>query len=183
MPSVRNKFQMAALGALPQDSKNPFSLIQDKPSAWQGLVPGSTGFLKFTSNVYGVRAGFINLVNTYLDRGLDTIARIFPVYAPVGHGANDPQAYIASVERLSGIPRDMVIATPEQIYRIGKAIVQVEEGKFWVPQDEFDQGFNLAMKAKNREMIVAAGGMGLSAIVIGIGVWYFLIREPKKQAA
>ncbi len=174
---------LRGLGALPQESNNPFSLIQTKPSAWQGLVPGSTGFLKFTSVVYGVRAGFINLVNTYLNKGLNTISKIFPVYAPVGHGANNPALYIAAVEKLSGIPRDQVISTSDQIYKIGKAIIQVEEGNFWVPIPAFDEGFRLAMENRSIQIAVKAGGIGLGVVVTGVVVWYFFIREDKKQAA
>lgn len=188
MLSGRNVFQMASLkglaglGALPASNKNPFALIQDTPSSWQGLAPGSKGFLTFTSVVYGIRAGFINLVNTYLNRGLNTIAKIFPVYAPAGHGANDPSAYIAAVERLSGIPRNEVISTSEQIYKIGKAIVQVEEGSFWVSQNDFDEGFRLAMENRNIKIAAAAGGIGVGAILLGVGIWYFFFRDNKVTA-
>lgn len=174
---------LRGLGALPQESNNPFSLIQTKPSAWQGLVPGSTGFLKFTAVKYGVRAGFINLVNTYLNKGLNTIAKIFPVYAPSRDPRNNPAAYVANVEKITGIPRDQVISTSDQIYKLGKAIIQVEEGKFWVPQADFDEGFKLAMDNRHIVQVAKAGGIGVGAILVGVGIWYFFLRDDKKQAA
>lgn len=180
MPSVRNRFQVASLGALPLSNNNPFALIDDTPSAWQGLVPGSTGFLKFINPMYGVRAGFINLVNVYLNRGLNTIEKIFPVYAPSGHGSNNPSSYIATVERLTGIPRNKVISSSDDLYKLGRAIVQVEEGNFWVSQADFDEGFRQAMINRNIVIAAKAGGIGLGAIAIGVGVWYFFFYKDKK---
>jgi hypothetical protein len=171
--------------ALPKANLNPFAIIQPNPSAWQGLVgKTSSGFLTFQSAMYGVRAGFINLINTYLNRGLDTIEKIFPVYAPAGHGNNIPSAYIASVERLTGIARNQKIESEQDLYKIGKAIVQVEEGTFWVNQKEFDDGFKLAVENKNfkKAAVVASSGVGI-LLLIGF-ITYLVISnsEPKSES-
>lgn len=135
--------------ARPQVNNNPFALIQPNPSAWQGLKgKNPDGFLIFNDAYSGIRAGFINLINTYINKGLNTIEKIFPVYAPAGHGDNVPEDYIKRAVQLTGIPRNQPITKPEDIYKLGKAIVTHEEGKFWVSQADFDKGFKAAMEAK-----------------------------------
>lgn len=134
----------------PQKNYNPFALIDDTPSAWKGLIGKlPDGFLIFENPMYGVRAGFINLINVYLKSGLNTIEQIFPVYAPSGHGANVPENYIQFVTKQTGINRNTKITTQDQIYKIGKAIVTHEEGKFWVTQKDFDEGFKKAIQSIN----------------------------------
>jgi hypothetical protein len=146
------------LMARPQQNNNPFALIQLVPDKWQGLVGAAAdGFLKFQSPTHGVRAGFINLFNTYLEKGYNTINTIFlgdpalkPVYAPAGHGDNNPEAYAAHVAQLTGIDRNAPIQTEQQIYKLGRAIVQHEEGNFWVSETDFNGGFKLALEKKKQ---------------------------------
>ncbi len=165
----------------PKDYLNPFAIMQQKPSKWKGLLgKRPNGFLIFDNSVNGVRAGFINLVNTYLNKGLNTINKIFPVYAPSGHGANDPQSYIKNVSKLSGIAPDTVISTPEQLYKIGKAIIQVEEGIYkdnqtiigWVSKKDFDSGFAEAMKNKQLKTVAIVGGSSLVLVALIIAGIY-----------
>lgn len=169
--------------ALPQANNNPFAIIQPNPSAWQGLVgKTSSGFLTFQSAMYGVRAGFINLINTYLNRGLDTIEKIFPVYAPAGHGNNVPSAYISSVERLTGIPRNQKIESEADLYKVGRAIVQVEEGHFWVNQKDFDDGFKLAVENKNLKKAAVVAGSGVGVLLLVGLITYLLINNSQPKA-
>lgn len=141
--------------AQPKETNNPFALIQEKPGSWKGLTGSKpNGFLIFENQMYGIRAGFINLVQTYLNRGLNTISKIMPVYAPAGHGANDPAVYITLVENKTGIDRNTKISTPEQIMKVGRAIVQVEEGSFWVNEKDFIDGFNAAMRYTKLDQVV-----------------------------
>jgi hypothetical protein len=126
----------------PQRANNPFSLIQKKPDKWRGLLKSDTkGFLYFDSVSNGVRAGFINLYNRYLNRGLDTIEKIFPVYAPPFE--NDTEAYIRTVCKLTGFTPDQKL-NPNDFEKLGRAIIQVEAGKFWVNEDDFQKGFLMA---------------------------------------
>jgi hypothetical protein len=151
----------------PQLNNNPFALMDKTPSPWKGLLSISNdGFMKFENPVYGIRAGFINLVNAYLKRGIDTIEKIFPVYAPVGHGNNIPEDYIKNVVRITGIPRDKKITSQDEIYKIGKAIITHEEGKFWVNQNDFDSGFKAAMIAVNSDSLFKATTVSIIPIVI-----------------
>ncbi|MBL7862594.1 MAG: hypothetical protein JNJ65_15620 [Cyclobacteriaceae bacterium] len=168
--------------ALPKQNLNPFALIQQSPSAWQGLIgKTSSGFLIFQSAYHGVRAGFINLINTYLNRGLDTIEKILPVYAPAGHGSNDPGAYISTVERITGIPRNKKIETEADLFALGKAIVQVEEGNFWVSLQDFEAGFKAAISEKNfKKVAVVAAGSGLGILFL-VGLIGYLIMNKNKE--
>lgn len=166
--------------ALPQQSNNPFAIIQKNPSAWQGLEGStSSGFLIFSSPVWGVRAGFINLVNTYLNRGLNTISKILPVYAPLGHGGNDPEAYIANVVRITGIGRNQPITTQEELKALGRAIITVEEGYFWVRSSDFEEGFRKAMQARPwpSGSVVQASMGGGSIILLLLAGGYYLYKR------
>lgn len=161
----------------PQLNNNPFALIQEIPSKWQGLKGSATdGFLSFNNPMYGVRAGFINLINTYLNKGIDTIEKIFPIYAPVGHGANVPEDYINRVVKLTGIPRDQKL-TSQDLYSLGKAIVTHEEGNFWVSPKDFDEGFKLAMESKKLNIPIKEAGISLVAIAVIIIIIYLVSKN------
>ncbi len=151
----------------PQRNNNPFALMDTTPSAWKGLVSVmDDGFMKFESPFLGVRAGFINLINAYFKRGINTIEKIFPVYAPSGHGNNVPEDYIKRVSKLTGIPRNKKIETQEEIYKIGKAIVEHEEGKFWVSQSDFDSGFKAAMISVNSDKLFKTAGLAGGIVIL-----------------
>ena len=112
----------------PITSNNPFALIQapGKADKWIGLQgQWPNGFLIFDTPLNGARAGIISFINTYLKRGINTIEKIFPIYAPGGPGTgNNPDLYIANVETLTTAP---------DIIKVLKAITRVESGKDWLP--------------------------------------------------
>jgi hypothetical protein len=101
--------------------KNPLNI---RPSGsgtgdkWQGVVgayaPGSVPYLTFSSFAYGYRAAFRTL-RTYHKRGLNTLAKIIPTWAPAKDN-NDPSSYIAFVEKESGTPRNKVLNFDYQTY-------------------------------------------------------------------
>lgn len=91
-------------------------------------VGATSGFRKFATLPLGYRALFIVLKQNYLNKGLDTIAEIFPVYAPSGDGSNNPQAYINLVEKKSGIDRNKILKTYSDLIPIVEAITEVETG-------------------------------------------------------
>lgn len=133
--------------AKPIRTKNPFSLIQKNPDQWQGLEGyDKKGFLSFTTVLFGVRAGFINLFNRYYLRGLNTIEEIFPVYAPPFE--NDTEAYIRQVAKLTGFKPDQIL-NPDDFLKLGRAIIKVESGANWVNEKDLLEGFELAKQKLN----------------------------------
>lgn len=131
----------------PQLNNNRFALIQPvQKRNWKGQV-GKTpdGFLTFQTVVDGVRAGFINLFQTYINAGFNTIAKIFdsnrafPVYGDPGKG----KLYTDLVSKFTAIAPDKVL-TLEDVKKVGKAIARVEGGANWVSNEDFDLGFQMA---------------------------------------
>ena len=119
----------------PITSNNPFALIQayGKADKWNGLIgQWPNGFLKFDTPLNGARAGIISFINTYLKRGINTIEKIFPIYAPSGHGGNDPDKYIANVVSFTGIAKNKPLTDATDIIKVLKAIIRVESGKDWI---------------------------------------------------
>lgn len=132
---------------LPMVANNPFALIQNVTQAqkWEGYVSSNgNGFVFFNTPYSGVRAGFISLINTYLKRGLNTIEKIFPVYAPATDPRNNPEKYINTVSSLTKIPRNAPLITAEQIVAIGKAIIRVESGSDWIDNATLVGGYAAA---------------------------------------
>lgn len=169
-------FSVDTYKPLPSQTNNPFSLIQQVPSSWRGLVGKlPNGFLIFDSIENGTRAGFINLINTYINAGLNTIAKIFPQYAPSSDPSNNPAAYIASVSQQTGIDPDAEVTTSDQIYKIGQAIIKVEQGNFWVPLDAFNSGFTSAMEAKQIKIVAVAAAVG-SGVLLLVGLFFLVFK-------
>lgn len=129
----------------PQRNNNPFALIQLSPSNWVGLVGTDegypAGFLKFDSPVNGVRAGFINLYNTYFSKGLRSIGAIAHKY--VGGDLPGIEAWERGVSRISGFGIDQELSWP-QTFKLGRAIERHENGSTWVSEIDYLKGYNLA---------------------------------------
>jgi len=133
--------------ARPKLNNNPFAIKQVKPSKWRGLVGTSPdGFLMFENPMYGVRAGFISLYQTYISKGFNTIDKIFdsnrafPVYGDPGKG----ELYTKLVEKYSGIERSKKLSTKD-LLKVGRGIERVENGKAWVSDSDFLEGYQSAM--------------------------------------
>jgi hypothetical protein len=120
---------------LPIRANNPFALIQSMDAAkkWEGFLNiNGNGFVFFDTPYSGTRAGFISFINTYLKRGINTIEKIFPMYAPASDPRNNPNKYIDTVSQLTKIPKNVPLTTAEQILAVGKAIIRVESGSDWI---------------------------------------------------
>jgi len=113
-------------------------VIQQREGGWgtpfdgeirpPAVLPGATsGFRVFNNLISGYRAIFVLLKNAYLNQGFDTIAKIFPRYAPKADN-NNPTAYIKSVEQMTGINANQVLNTYKDLKPIVKAITKVETG-------------------------------------------------------
>ena len=131
---------------------NPLALIQRIPDEWKGLVgKTSGGFLMFSSFVYGARAGYINLVNGYLKRGLNTPSKITPVYAPKGHGGNDPAAYARLIASQMGITVNTRLKASD-LFALGLAMARVELG--YAPSVSLmRKGFDMAIERVGNEYL------------------------------
>lgn len=124
-------------------TNNPFALIQRIPDKWQGYVRSlPSGFLVFDTPLNGARAGWINLWNTYLSKGINTPNKIVPIYAPDGGGKNG--AYANFIATRLGITTDTPITSAKQIWELGRAIVFFEAGRDWYPDTQLYEAYNLA---------------------------------------
>jgi len=89
-------------------------------------TPGQEfGFRKFQSLPLGYRALFLVLKSQYLNKGFDTIAKIFPKYAPTSDG-NNPQLYIENVEKWSNVNRNKKLNTYSDLIPIVEGITRME---------------------------------------------------------
>lgn len=139
-----------AAKSLPMVANNPFALIQplEQAKKWQGFVSANgNGFVFFDTPYSGTRAGFISFINTYLKRGINTIEKIFPIYAPKTDPRNDPEKYIQTVSQLTKIPRNAPLTTAEQIVAVGKAIIRMESGSDWIDNATLIGGYTAAAQS------------------------------------
>jgi hypothetical protein len=167
---------------LPIRANNPFALIQKKPQAWQGLVSvNERGFLFFDTPLNGTRAGFISFINTYLKRGINTIEKIFPIYAPKDELTNDPALYIQNVSKLTKIPSGKPLTTAEEILSVGKAIIRVESGKDWIDNATLVAGYMVAaqqtgfpqLKKKSVRLAIP-----FFFLILSVTLWTILRKKP-----
>lgn len=124
-------------------NKNPGNL---RPLPHGQLWHGQTGvdpdgYIIFGSFVDGFRAMARDLHTKIFLHGWNTIEKIIPVWAP-REDHNDPEAYISSVEKITGIPRDKALSSGD-IFALVPAMARVEMGLEWfslVPGDVIGKG-------------------------------------------
>jgi len=106
-------------------NNNPGNL-RDAGILWRGRVGANKGFTVFDSLENGVRAYSID-IRSKVNRGLNTINKIIPVYAPPSE--NNTSRYITDVVRLSGFSADKKLAVDgDTLFKLAKAMFQVENG-------------------------------------------------------
>lgn len=159
--------------------KNPFALIQAKPSPWKGYVRSVGNFLVFDSVENGARAGMINLINTYLKRGRNTIATIIPVYAPEPDKSKI-ENYIAFLEAKTGMNRNQVIDTREEFLSLARYITWFEAGRDWITMEQLNKAYNAAIEntgfiqwGEVRESAIKFGAL-ITFGALGLAVYYWL---------
>lgn len=127
-------------------NNNPLN-IRHNSDTFVGEVPGSDkAFKSFKDMACGYRAAFVTL-HTYLVKyRRDTIEKIIKAWAPPEDN-NDTEAYIAAVEKQSGVPRDKVLTTQsgDDYIKIVAAMSKVENAKPAVMSD-VEAGFKLQWK-------------------------------------
>lgn len=94
---------------------------------WQGEIEGADkSFKTFKNMFWGYRAMFITLTS-YLKKGFNTIDLIVNRYAPAEDN-NHPESYASTVSRQTGIARNKIIQTDEELKKIIAAMSYVENG-------------------------------------------------------
>lgn len=120
----------------PRGIRNNNPLNIRKGNNWKGEVQPQSdkSFEQFESIQYGIRAGFIILrryMTGYngLTQKFNTIDKIISRWAPAAE--NNTKAYIAQVEKLTGIPRHRQISFTERSFMVAlvDAMIRVECGQ------------------------------------------------------
>ena len=127
---------------------NPLN-IRKGGTPFQGEVLPSQdpAFRQFKSDVWGYRAAFV-LLATYLARERNTICSIISAWAPAADG-NNTTAYIANVERRSGVERyqPLTPCSGNDYIKIVAAMSHSENGVEAVMEDVV-AGFKLQTRIK-----------------------------------
>jgi hypothetical protein len=127
-------------------NNNPLN-IRHSTDNFKGEIKGlDKSFKTFSSMPYGYRAAFVTLT-TYLSRGWNTIEKIISKWAPPTE--NDTEAYIANVEKWSGVPRNKELtATDGADYILIVAAMSFVENGQNADISAVKEGFNLQTKIK-----------------------------------
>lgn len=121
---------------IPRGIRNNNPLNIRKGNNWKGEIQPQfdKSFEQFESMQYGIRAGFIILrryITGYngLTQRFNTIEKIISRWAPAAE--NDTKAYIAQVEKLTGIPRHQQLSFTERSFMVAlvDAMIRVECGQ------------------------------------------------------
>jgi len=109
-------------------NNNPGNIVLTPGSMWRGEIVGTDKrFKTFSSMEFGYRAIFITL-NSYINKGYNTITAIINRYAPPHE--NETKSYAGTVSRMTGIPETTPVSflNPDNIIKIVRAISFVENG-------------------------------------------------------
>lgn len=160
-------------------NKNPFNMRFYASIPWDHQIgPDADGYAVFDDEIYGLRAGFMQLKRYQDHHKLNTFGEMIPVFAPAKDN-NNVEAYINSVEEKSGIGRDEYINTrdPITMKKIGKAMVDHEnKGKGDPYTDaQWDKALTLAgldakrPLSKSRTVTNAQSAVSTGVITTAVG--------------
>ena len=129
-------------------NNNPLNIRRNGDHFQGEVVAGSDReFKQFTTMAYGYRAAFV-VLGTYLAQGRNTIEKIIRAWAPPTE--NNTEAYIANVEKRSGVGRNKVLTADSggDYRKIVAAMSHCENG---VPANmaDVESGFRLQTKIRN----------------------------------
>ena len=125
-------------------NNNPGNIRINPAWTWQGQMGAdSGGYVIFNTVENGVRAMTKDL-KTKIARGLNTIAKIIPVYAP--EFENPTSSYISRVSEWAAIPKDKVIdpSNKVQMLAIISAMIRFENGRVSYAPSVIMAGINSA---------------------------------------
>lgn len=139
---------MVDLSVRPWRDRNPLDVTspQSRSSWWVGQVGMDGMFAVFSSDVYGWRAGFENLIAYKVRHGINTILGIVSRWAPDAAGGNNDAIYARDVSLLTGIGITEVIDLQNgaTLLAIGDAMSVVEGGRLPWPQADMEAGLEQA---------------------------------------
>jgi hypothetical protein len=127
-------------------NNNPLNIRHSK-DVFQGETKGNDkSFKTFETMPYGYRAAFVTL-GTYLSRGWNTIEKIISHWAPPNE--NNTEAYIANVERWSGVLRNKLLTAADSAdYIMIVAAMSFVENGVNADINQVKAGFALQTKIK-----------------------------------
>jgi tape measure domain-containing protein len=169
-----------------QTGRFPINWRNDNPgnlraSGWTQRQPGFVGerggFAQFDTAASGYRAANANL-DSYAARGIVTPNQILQRWAPTGDGNNDPAAYAARVQKLTGLdPNSPLGSDAASRAAMLKGITEVEGGRtspfstrqiqgFLTQGQGGTQGINQAVTQLQQSLTKGATGVtsGLSSL-------------------
>lgn len=124
-------------------ANNPLNLCYVPGVKWDGLAnpPNAGRFCSFVTPQYGFRAA-AKQVKTDHGRGLDTIAKLIPSWAPASDD-NPTAAYTKDVELWSGIGTRALVL-PEDLLPLFRAMTRQEDGSNPYPDSVIQEGIDMA---------------------------------------
>lgn len=151
---------------------NPLNLDYVESIKWNGLAdpPFQGRFCSFTSSVFGIRAGCMNIIH-HFDRGANTIEKLITIWAPPTE--NDTKAYISDVSGRSGFTSDQVLNfhSYADLRPVIEAMIWHENGEQPYSNAMFDEALKLAGVVKPSPAWVKNPkvlGPGIATVATGI---------------
>lgn len=131
-------------------NNNPFDLMGEA-TPWDGLADppvDDKGYCVFTTAPFGLRAGFLDLLNAWRRDGLRTIAALVAHFAPRAAG-NDVVAYVADVSARVGLRPDapLDLSRAGNLLELGRAFIRHEQGRCIYAEAELAQAVAQALAA------------------------------------
>lgn len=168
---------------------NPYNLRFNPRIRWQGLADPAydeAGFCVFADDAWGLRAGFKDLHAKWA-RGLDTVAKIVPVYAPASE--NDVARYVAAVCSDAGVGPDQKLdfSVRGNLLAIGRAFIRHEIGHCPYSDAQLKAAADQALATNPGAFMpspspapvhqtIALGGTGAVVVGLVVGHWYHCLQ-------
>lgn len=168
-------------------NKNPGNLRYRPEWNWKGVVGvDDKQFAIFESAEWGL-FHFGKQLERYKKRGLDTLAKIIPVYAPKSDN-NDEAAYIRSVEVQTGIDKNTVLDLNDRVVmeKLMRAFTRHEQGippnglDDWYDDATYDRALDLLKPIRNSRTI--QGSVIGGAIIVAEAVQEVALESAQKAS-
>lgn len=173
-----------------QSSRSPRGIRNNNPGnlnfvgqAGATKEEGENGrFAVFGSMTDGI-AALYKQIQLYFKRGTDTISEIVNKYAPASDN-NNVMAYINSLVKATGkgAHESLGSADMSTIFNLLKGIINHENGKGYVSDEEIMRGIQVGSRAAMQRNSGSYGGQSGSKIEINIGKAEFVTTANNQQA-